>query len=90
MTRTPIRSALFERVLAAAARPLDAGHAFYLGYEMAKAATALTLAKDYRQDEALDWGFLTQPERHHRLKHSKAAASTDELPAAESTAEEAR
>ncbi len=82
--------ALFERVLAAAARPLDAGHAFYLGYEMAKAATALTLAKDYRQDEALDWGFLTQPERHHRLKHSKAAASTDELPAAESTAEEAR
>jgi hypothetical protein len=27
-------------------------HAFYLGYEMAKAATALTLGKQYQQDEA--------------------------------------
>ena len=24
--------------------------------------------KRYEQDEALNWGFLTQPERHHRLK----------------------
>ncbi len=59
---------LFEQMMAAAPKPLDAGHAFYLGYEMAKAATALTLAKDYRQDESLDWGFLTAPEQHHRLK----------------------
>ena len=43
---------LFERLAAAAPRPLDAGHAFYLGYELAKAATALALGKDYRQDEA--------------------------------------
>jgi dihydropteroate synthase-like protein len=42
--------------------PLDAAHAFYLGYELAKAATALTLGKNYTQDEALDWGFLTVPE----------------------------
>ena len=41
---------------------------FTLGYEMAKAATALTLGKDYRQDEALDWGFLTRAEKSHRLK----------------------
>jgi dihydropteroate synthase len=47
---------------------LDASHAFYLGYEMAKAAIALALGKDYRQDEALDWGFLTVPETSHRLK----------------------
>ncbi len=46
---------------------LDASHAFYLGYEMAKAATALALGKDYRQDESLDWGFLTVPETSHRL-----------------------
>jgi hypothetical protein len=26
---------------------------------MAKAVTALTLDKNYRQDEALDWGVLT-------------------------------
>jgi dihydropteroate synthase-like protein len=52
-------------------------HAFYLGYEMAKAATALTLAKDYRQDEALHWGYLTRPEESHRLRKSaaKSAAS---------------
>ena len=45
---------------------LDAAHAFYLGYEMAKAVTALTLGKEYRQDEALDWGFLTRAETSHR------------------------
>jgi dihydropteroate synthase-like protein len=47
---------------------LDAAHAFYLGYEMCKAATAMTLAKQYTQDESLDWGFLTQPEARHYLK----------------------
>ncbi len=40
----------------------DAEHAFYLGYELSKAKTALTLHKQYRQDQALDWGFLTEPE----------------------------
>ncbi|MBI5759797.1 MAG: dihydropteroate synthase [Planctomycetales bacterium] len=44
------------------AGPLDAPHAFYLGYEMCKAVTALTLGKVYRQDEPLSWGFLTRPE----------------------------
>jgi dihydropteroate synthase-like protein len=45
---------------------LDASHAFYLGYEMAKAVTALTLGKNYTQDQALRWGFLTVPEVSHR------------------------
>ncbi len=49
---------------------IDPSHAFYLGYELAKAATALTLGKQYRQDEALDWGYLTVPEESHRLKKS--------------------
>jgi dihydropteroate synthase len=44
----------------------DASHAFYLGYEMMKAKTALTLGKSYRQDQALSWGFLTEPEVSHR------------------------
>ena len=52
---------------------VDPGHAFYLGYEMAKAGTALTLGKDYRQDQALDWGHLTEPEIGHGP--SKAAAA---------------
>jgi len=43
----------------------DPSHAFYLGYEMMKAKTALTLGKNYRQDQALDWGFLTEPEVSH-------------------------
>jgi dihydropteroate synthase len=43
----------------------DAAHSFYLGYEMMKATTALTLSKNYRQDRAMDWGFLTQSEQSH-------------------------
>jgi dihydropteroate synthase-like protein len=51
----------------------DPSHAFYLGYELAKAVTALTLGKQYRQDDALNWGFLTVPEisAHERRKKSK-------------------
>src|SRR5438093_3995732 len=47
---------------------IDPAHAFYLGYEMAKAVTALTLGKNYVQDQALRWGFLTRPEESHRAK----------------------
>jgi dihydropteroate synthase-like protein len=57
---------LFEQLLARRPRPLEPDHAFYLGYEMAKAVTARTLGKKYVQDEALDWGFLTRPEVSHR------------------------
>jgi len=56
---------LFER-LAAVDPKLDTSHAFYLGYEFAKAVTALTLGKNYTQDQALRWGFLTVPEVSHR------------------------
>ena len=38
----------------------------YVAYELAKANIALALGKDYRQDQALDWGFLTVPEEPHR------------------------
>ncbi|HJZ59859.1 MAG TPA: DUF6513 domain-containing protein [Gemmataceae bacterium] len=56
---------LFEK-LAAADPKIDPSHAFYLGYEFAKAVTALTLGKMYTQDQALRWGFLTVPEVSHR------------------------
>jgi dihydropteroate synthase-like protein len=46
--------------------PVDPAHAFYLGYELAKAQTALTLGKNYIQDQALRWGFLTVPEQTHQ------------------------
>jgi dihydropteroate synthase-like protein len=42
---------------------IDPSHAFYLGYELAKAQTALTLGKNYVQDQALGWGLLTLPEK---------------------------
>ena len=56
---------LFQQLLAADAK-LDPAHAFYLGYECAKAVTAMTLGKNYTQDQALRWGFLTVPEVSHR------------------------
>ena len=43
----------------------EPSHAFYLGWEMAKASTALQLGKNYAQDEALSWGFLTEAETSH-------------------------
>ena len=50
---------------------VDAGHAFYLGYEMAKASIALLLGKQYEQDEALHWGYLTRQEELHRIKRTR-------------------
>jgi dihydropteroate synthase len=63
--------ALFERLLAQSPRDVDASHAFYLGYEFAKAVTAMTLGKHYEQDEALNWGYLTVPEKHHAPKPAR-------------------
>lgn len=64
---------LFES-FSSAAGALDAAHAFYLGYELSKAVTALTLGKHYQQDTALRWGFLTVPEvsPHERRRRRPA------------------
>ena len=63
--------ALFEQLLG---QPIsdnvDVGHAFYLGYEMAKASIANLLGKRYEQDQALRWGLLTRDEPSHRLKRT--------------------
>jgi dihydropteroate synthase-like protein len=56
---------------------IDPSHAFYLGYEMAKAVTALTLGKNYVQDQALRWGFLTVPEKSHRGGAGEAPGTAD-------------
>jgi dihydropteroate synthase-like protein len=57
---------LFQQMSRAEA--IDPSHAFYLGFEMAKAVTALTIGKNYVQDQALRWGFLTVAEQTHRGK----------------------
>jgi dihydropteroate synthase len=63
---------VFDQLMASAPTNVDPSHAFYLGYEMCKAMTAMQLGKQYTQDEALDWGFLTQPETdRHRLKKKR-------------------
>jgi dihydropteroate synthase-like protein len=60
---------LMDQLLASPIGPtINATHAFYLGFELSKAQTALTLGKQYEQDVALNWGFLTELEKHHRLK----------------------
>ena len=67
----------------------DGAHAFYLGYELAKAEIALQLGKRYVQDQPLKWGVATdkKPEDlvHHapegatlKAKKEKAAAEAGE------------
>ncbi|MFN9720192.1 MAG: DUF6513 domain-containing protein [Planctomycetota bacterium] len=51
---------LFELARSAASPgpAIDAGHAFYLGYELARAEIALHLGKQYVQDAPLSFGLL--------------------------------
>ena len=39
---------------------------YFSPHPVAKAVTALTLGKQYNQDQSLDWGHLTVEERIHR------------------------
>ena len=57
---------VFHEAMAGCREDIDASHAFYLGYEFSKALTALTLGKQYTQDQALNWGMLTRPEISHQ------------------------
>ncbi|MDE3012065.1 MAG: dihydropteroate synthase [Pseudomonadota bacterium] len=45
----------------------DAGHAFYMGVELARAHHAFLLGKRYQQDEDLDWGAALPPRQDDRL-----------------------
>jgi dihydropteroate synthase-like protein len=68
---------IFDRLAATEPGNLNASHAFYLGYEMCKAMTALRLGKQYTQDEALAWGHLTVPETNrHRLEKFRRGDKT--------------
>ena len=78
---------LFEQM-----RIVEPAHAFYLGYELMKAKTALTLSKSYRQDQALEWGFLTEPEVSHlarqRERSRQEKRATERFPAETKEVEE--
>jgi hypothetical protein len=66
-------------------------HAFYLGRELMKARLAITLGKTYRQEGALNWGYLTPPDdvksEHVKLtqrsRRSREATGRPSLPRAE-------
>ena len=68
---------VFDR-MSASVGTLTAEHAFYLGMELCKARTALTLGKQYSQDEALRWGFLTVDEASaiQRRRHAGRSLET--------------
>jgi dihydropteroate synthase-like protein len=53
----------------------DAGHAFYLGVELARAEIAYRLGKRYSQDEPLGWGCAVE-RRAEPNTHLKAAGAT--------------
>lgn len=53
----------------------DAPHAFYLGYELAKAETAWRLAKRYVQDAPLDWGVAADKADEDLTRHAAAGAT---------------
>jgi dihydropteroate synthase-like protein len=67
---------VFDRMVATVGT-LTAEHAFYLGMELMKARTALTLGKQYMQDESLRWGFLTVEEQSAIARRRNHGARPD-------------
>lgn len=48
----------------------DSSHAFYLGYELAKAEIARALGKRYTQDQPLDWGVAADRLVENKMRHA--------------------
>lgn len=53
----------------------DGAHAFYLGYELAKAELAWRLGKRYAQDAPLDWGVAADKRAEDLTRHAPAGAT---------------
>jgi dihydropteroate synthase len=53
----------------------DGAHAFYLGYELAKAEIARALAKRYAQDSPLDWGVAADRKSEDLTQHAPEGAT---------------
>jgi len=67
---------VFASALQKTSSDVDAGHGFYLGYEMARAELARHLDKEYVQDEPMRWGLLGE--------WKASSAVHDHLPSVES------
>ena len=53
----------------------DGAHAFYLGYELAKAEVAMQLGKRYAQDNPLDWGVSADKKAEDLTRHAPEGAT---------------
>jgi hypothetical protein len=53
----------------------DGAHAFYLGYELAKAEMARALGKRYAQDNPLDWGVAAEKKSEDLTRHAPDGAT---------------
>lgn len=53
----------------------DGSHAFYLGYELAKAEIAAALGKRYTQDNPLDWGVAADKKSEDLTRHAPSGAT---------------
>lgn len=53
----------------------DGAHAFYLGYELAKAEIARALGKRYAQDTPLDWGVAADRKSEDLTQHAPEGAT---------------
>lgn len=72
---------LFREALRQSAPGIDPGHAFYLGYELARAEIAQHLGKHYEQDEPLRWGLLGESSRSGTVRSPRAHATDSAAPA---------
>lgn len=55
----------------------DGAHAFYLGYELAKAEVAWRLGKRYAQDNPLDWGVAAEKRAEDLTRHAPEGATLE-------------
>ena len=53
----------------------DGAHAFYLGYELAKAEIAMQLGKRYAQDNPLNWGIAADKKDEDQTRHAPEGAT---------------
>lgn len=58
----------------------DGAHAFYLGYELAKAEIAQALGKRYIQDQPLDWGVAADRKAEELTRHAPEGATLRKSP----------
>ncbi|MGH1418146.1 MAG: DUF6513 domain-containing protein [Hyphomicrobiaceae bacterium] len=68
----------------------DASHAFYLGYELAKAEIAYDLGKRYTQDRPLDWGVSADKQTDNEMRHAKEGETLKAKRAAQAKARHER